>query len=462
MTPLLVLNIVGLTRNLLKKHPAHAKNILALAKDGASALLGTVLPAVTCTVQSTFLTGLLPRDHGVVANGWYFRDMAEVHFWKQSNALVQGHKIWHDAKKRDAKFTSAKLFWWYNMYSKNDVAVTPRPAHLADGSLISLTYTDPPELAPQLDAELGRFPLFEFWGPGAGIGSSLWIERCTESVARRFAPTLSLVYLPHLDYNLQRLGPDDPKIADDLKAVDDIAGRMIDSARARGTKIVILSEYGMSRTDGAVDINRVLRGAGFLRVQKQASWELLDFAASRAFAVADHQIAHVYVQDGSDVAAVKTLLEKTPGIERVLDAQGIREAGLDHPRSGELIAISAANKWFTYYYWEDDALCPPWAHEVDIHNKPGYDPVELFLDPKVCCIKARIAKRLLLRKLGFRQTIMDFIPFDSSLVKGSHGRLPDTPEQGPLLIASDPNANLPEHIAAVDVKNFLLKQIFGG
>lgn len=460
MTPLLILNIVGLTRALLKKHPAQARNILALANEGSSTLLGTVLPAVTCTVQSTFLTGLKPRDHGIVANGWYFRDLAEVHFWKQSNALVGGRKIWQDAKARDGAFSSAQLFWWYNMYSKNDIAVTPRPAHLADGSLISLTYTDPPELALQLDEELGRFPLFSFWGPGAGIGSSLWIERCTESVATRFKPTMTLVYLPHLDYNLQRIGPDDPKIAEDLKAVDDIAGRMIESARARGAKVVILSEYGMTQTDGAVDINRVLRRAGYLRVQRQATWELLDFAASRAFAVADHQVAHVYVPDSADLAKVKSLLEKTPGIERVLDANGIREAGLDNPRSGELIAISSASKWFTYYYWEDDALCPPWAHEVDIHNKPGYDPVELFLDPKISAIKARIGKRLLLRKLGFRQTIMDFIPFDAALVKGSHGRMPDSPEEGPVLIASDRNAQLPEHLPAVDVKDFLLKQMF--
>lgn len=462
MTPVLVLNVVGLTRALLSKHSASAPNLMALASSCPNCTLGTVLPAVTCSVQSTFLTGLPPSQHGVVANGWYFRDLAEVHFWKQSNALVGGQKIWQEAKQRDARFTSAQLFWWYNMYSGNDVAVTPRPAHLADGSLISLTYTDPPELAPQLDAELGRFPLFHFWGPAADINSSLWIERCTESVARRLSPTLTLVYLPHLDYNLQRIGPDDPRIAEDLKAIDAIAGRMIESARARGVKVVILSEYGMAQTSGAVDINRVLRRGGFLRVQKQATWELLDFAASKAFAVADHQIAHVYVNDPVHLAAVKALLEKTPGIERVLDAEDIRAAGLNHARSGELVAISAADKWFTYYYWEDDALHPPWAHEVDIHNKPGYDPVELFLDPKISMIKARVAKRLLLRKLGFRQTIMDFIPFDSSLVKGSHGRLPDSPDEGPLLITTDKDARLPPHMAATDVKGFLMEQLFGG
>lgn len=461
MTPLLVLNVVGLTRELLAKYPEQAENLNELARDGSSCNLGTVLPAVTCSAQSTFLTGLMPREHGSVANGWYFRELAEVHFWKQSNALVQGEKIWQAAKKRGKNFSSAQLFWWYNMFSGNDYAVTPRPAHLADGSLISLTYTDPPQLARELDAELGRFPLFQFWGPDAGIASSEWIEKCALHVMRRFSPTLSLVYLPHLDYNLQRLGPNDARIADDLAEIDMVVGRLADAARAKGAEVVVLSEYGMSQVTGAVDINRVLRRAGYLRAQQQADWELLDCGASRAFAVSDHQVAHVYVKDSADVQPVKELLEKTPGIERVLDAAGLREHGLDHPRSGDLLAISAPDKWFTYYYWEDDAKCPPWAHEVDIHNKPGYDPVELFLNPKAALVFPRIFGRLLLRKLGFRVTIMDFIPFDSTLVRGSHGRLPDKPEAGPVIIASRKGA-LPEQMAATDVKAFLLKMIFGG
>ncbi|HYG76294.1 MAG TPA: nucleotide pyrophosphatase/phosphodiesterase family protein [Planctomycetota bacterium] len=461
MTPVLVLNVVGLTRDLLTRFPQRAKNLVTLASEGQSCNLGTVLPAVTCSVQSTFLTGLMPRDHGIVANGWYFRELAEVHFWKQSNALVTGEKIWQAAKARNKDFTSAKLFWWYNMYSGNDYAVTPRPAHLADGSLISLTYTDPPQLASELDGELGHFPLFKFWGPDAGIGSSEWIEKCTHSVLRRYAPKLTLVYLPHLDYNLQRIGPNDPRIGDDVAAVDKIVGRLVDAARAKGIEVVVLSEYGMSQSSGAVDINRVLRRAGYLRVQQQHTWELLDCGASRAFAVSDHQVAHVYVKDAADVAAVKLLLQKTPGIERVLDAEGIKDAGLDHPRAGELVAISADDKWFTYYYWEDDARCPPWAHEVDIHNKPGYDPVELFLDPKEPLIIPRIISRLLLRKLGFNVTIMDFIPFDASLVKGSHGRLPDKPEEGPLLITSGRKVPLPESLPATEVKPLLLKLLFG-
>jgi predicted AlkP superfamily pyrophosphatase or phosphodiesterase len=338
--------------------------------------------------------------------------------------------------------------------------VTPRPAHTADGSLISLTYTDPPRLAQELDEALGRFPLFKFWGPDAGIKSSQWIEKCALHVLRHFAPTLTLVYLPHLDYNLQRLGPDDPRIAHDLEAVDQIAGRLVEAARAKGANVVMLSEYGMTQVNGAVDINRVLRRAGYLRAQEQANWELLDCGASRAFAVADHQVAHVYVRHAEDLQPVRRLLEKTPGIERVLEQDGIRQAGLDHPRAGELVALSAPDKWFTYYYWEDDAKCPPWAHEVDIHNKPGYDPVELFLDPEARLVVPRILWRLARRKLGFRTTIMDFISFNSKLVKGSHGRLPERPEAGPVLITSA-KGELAERMAAEEVKGYLLKLIFG-
>jgi len=460
MTPLLVLSIPGLTRELLSLFPQRAKNLVTLASEGASCPLVPVLPAVTCPVQSTFLTGLPPREHGVVANGWYFRDQGGVHFWEQSNALVQGEKIWEAGKKRDRSFTSAQLFWWFNMHSGNDVAVTPRPAHTADGSLVSLTYTAPPRLAQELDAAFGRFPLFKFWGPDAGVGSSLWIEKCALHVLRQFSPTLTLVYLPHLDYNLQRLGPGDVRIAHDLDELDQIAGRLVEAARAKGANAVILSEYGMTQVDGAVDINRVLRRAGYLRAQEQAGWELLDCGASRAFAVADHQVAHVYVRAAEDVQAVRQLLEKTPGIERVLEQDGIRQAGLDHPRAGELLALSAPDKWFTYYYWEDDAKCPPWAHEVDIHSKPGYDPVELFIDPRARLVLPRILWRLALGKLGFRLTVMDFIPFDSSLVRGSHGRLPEDPEAGPLLISSA-KGELPARMAAAEVKGFLLGLIFG-
>lgn len=462
MTPLRVLNVVGLTRELLTRFPGKAPHIEALARDGASATLGTVLPAVTTSAQATFLTGLMPREHGIVANGWYFRELAEVHFWKQSNYLVGGEKVWDAGHARDPKFTSAQICWWYNMYSDNDVAVTMRPYEGGD-RVISLLYTKPPELATQLDAELGAFPLFDFWGPRAGINSSDWIARCAVKVRERFNPTLSLIYLPHLDYNLQRLGPDAPQIGEDLAAVDAVAGRLIDDARAHGQEVVVLSEYGMTRTRGAVDINRVLRRAGYIAVQEQLDWELLDCGACRAFAAADHQIAHVYVKSPADIAGVKALLEKTEGVACVLDEAGKKEFGLDHPRSGELVALSAPDRWFSYYFWEDDAKAPPYAREIDIHSKPGYDPLELFLDPEVPLKTTRIITKLALRKMGFNAgTIVNYIPFDTTLIQGSHGLLPQTPEDGPVFITSSKKAGLPGHLAATDVKDTLLKIMFGG
>ena len=462
MTPLLVLNVVGLTRALLAQFPGKARAIEGLAREGASASLGTVLPAVTCPAQSTFLTGKLPREHGIVGNGWYSRELAEVHFWKQSNGLVAGEKVWDEGHKRAKDFTSAQICWWYNMHSSNDIAVTMRP-YEGGGRVVSLLYTQPPALARQLEAELGAFPLFDFWGPRAGIVSSEWIERCARFIRRKNSPTLTLVYLPHLDYGLQRLGPHDPRIGEELAAIDTVVGRLAVEARAAGVEVVVLSEYGLSAVSGAVDINRVLRRGGYLRVQEQLDRELLDCGASRAFAVSDHQVAHVYVRDSNDVAAVKALLEKTPGIERVLDEAGKREHGLDHPRAGELVALAAPDRWFTYFYWEDDAKAPGWAHEVDIHSKPGYDPLELFLDPRAPLKVPRMMARLGLRALGFNAgPIMTFVPFDARLVKGSHGRLPESPEAGPVFITSARKAGLPDHLPGTEVKGTLLRIIFKG
>lgn len=461
MTPVLVLNVVGLTRSLLAKFPGKAPAIEGLAADGQSATLGTVLPAVTTTVQSTFLTGLMPREHGIVANGWYFRDLAEVHFWKQSNYLVTGEKVWDTGHRRSKDFISAQVCWWYNMYSSNDIAVTMRP-YEASNRVVSLLYTTPPELADELQEELGPFPLFQFWGPKADIVSSEWIERCTRSVRRRYSPSLTLVYLPHLDYDLQRLGPEDPRIGEDLARIDAVVGRLATEARAQGTTVVVLSEYGMSQVTDAIHLNRVLRSSGVLEVQRQLDWELLDCGASRAFGVCDHQVAHVYVRHPSDIGPVKKCVEQIDGVERVLDEEGKKEFGLDHPRSGELVAIAAPNRWFSYHYWEDDALAPEWAREVEIHAKPGYDPLELFCDPDATLPLPRMIARLAFRKLGFNVgPIFNFVPFRTDLIKGSHGRLPETPEDGPLFVSSSKDVSLPDHLEPTQVKETLLKLVFG-
>jgi predicted AlkP superfamily pyrophosphatase or phosphodiesterase len=457
--PLLILNVVGLTHDMLGPHTPH---LCQLAADGFARPLGTVLPAVTCSAQSTILTGALPREHGIVANGWYFRDLAEVWLWRQSNRLVHGERMYDAGKLRDPAYTTAKLFWWFNMYAAVDYSLTPRPSYPADGRKIMDSYSQPPALKDELQSRLGVFPLFQFWGPGAGIASSRWIADASVEVMRRYRPTLTLVYLPHLDYNLQRLGPDDPRIANDLQLVDAEAGKVIAAARELGMEVIALSEYAITPVSQPVHINRVLREHGYLAVRREAlGWETLDAGASRAFAVADHQAAHVYVQRSEDLKAVKLLLSNTPGVDGVFDRGEQRQFGLDHERSGELVAVAAPEAWFTYYFWLDDRVAPDYARTVDIHRKPGYDPVELFLDPHLKLPQLRIARRLLQKRLGFRY-YMDVIGLDAGLVKGSHGRLP-TPgretREAPVFIASS-RAIERDEIPLTAVKNLALQLQF--
>jgi predicted AlkP superfamily pyrophosphatase or phosphodiesterase len=455
--PLVVLNVVGLAHGFIGEH---TPNLKRLADRGAMRPLATVLPAVTCTAQSSLLTGGLPRDHGIVANGWYFRDLAEIMFWRQSNHLVSGEYVWDAARRRDPSFTAANMFWWYNMYSSADWGVTPRPMYPADGRKIPDCYAAPAKLRDELTERFGRFPLFTFWGPATDISSSRWIADATLYVRATRQPTLTVCYLPHLDYNLQRLGPDHPAIARDLADIDAICGELIEDAERSGARIIVLSEYGIVPVDRPVHINRALRQAKLIQVREELGRELLDAGASQAFAVADHQIAHVYVRSADRIAEVKALLEGLPGVERVLDEDGKREAGLDHPRSGELVAIAKAESWFTYYYWLDDARAPDFARTVEIHRKPGFDPVELFIDPAFKWPKGAVGWRLAKRKLGFR-ALLDVIPLDATLVKGSHGRLTDRAEDGPVIIGSEPEL-LPEGpVQAAAVKQLMLDCLFG-
>jgi predicted AlkP superfamily pyrophosphatase or phosphodiesterase len=456
----LVLLVVGLTPRLLG---AHTPNLSALAARGGVRALATVEPAVTCTVQSTLLTGLPPSGHGAVANGWYARDTAEVALWKQSNRLIAGEKVWDAGKKRDPAFTCANMFWWYNMYSTVDFSATPRPMYPADGRKIPDHYAEPPELRDELNALLGPFPLFTFWGPATTIASSRWITKATLHIRKTRQPTLTLCYLPHLDYGLQKWGPnpDDPRIAQDLREVDELAGELIADAERAGDRVIIVSEYGIVPVREAVHINRALREAGLVRVRaEERACEILDAGASRAFAVADHQLAHVYVKDPSDIAVVKRLLEGLEGIAAVLDDDGKRARGLDHPRSGELIALAQPDRWFSYYFWLDDAKAPDYAPTVDIHRKPGYDPMELFLDPAITLPKLKIAQRIAARKLGFRN-LLDVIPIrGTGLVKGSHGLITTAATDAPVVI-SNTTALLPAGaVAATDFKALMLAHVF--
>lgn len=455
MRPTAVINVVGLTRALMGDDTPHLN---ALVADGAGAPLRAIMPAVTCSAQATFITGTLPRDHGIVGNGWYFRDLAQVMFWRQADQLVRGEKIWETARRRDRSFTCAKLFWWFNMYSTADWAVTPRPIYPADGRKIPDIYSQPANLRDRLTAEIGPFPFFNFWGPTADIRSSRWIADASIAVDNWYSPTLLLVYLPHLDYNLQRFGPRDPRIKADLRAIDEICGRLIAHCRERERRVIVVSEYGLVDVRDPVHINRMLREAGLLVVRDELDTDAFDPGASDAFAVSDHQVAHVYVRDQARIGNVKALLERSPGVERVLQREEQATIGLDHERSGDLVAISAPDRWFTYYYWMDDARAPDYARTVDIHRKPGYDPAELFLDPALTLPNVRIAATLMKKALGLRY-LMKVIPLEASIVRGSHGRVTDRLDDGPVFLSSE-RPPLDEAVESTAVRDLILRHLF--
>jgi predicted AlkP superfamily pyrophosphatase or phosphodiesterase len=347
------------------------------------------------------------------------------------------------------------------MYSTADIGVTPRPMYPADGRKIPDCYTAPGVLREELTARLGPFPLFSFWGPATSIVSSAWIARCALYVRRTRTPTLTLVYLPHLDYVLQRDGPAAAQLKRDLRDVDALCGEIVDDARRDDAQVIVLSEYGITAVHRPIDINRALRRAGLVAIREELGREQIDIGASAAFAVADHQVAHVYVNAKERLADVKALLEALPGVERVLDETTKPALGIDHARSGELVALAHADSWFTYYYWLDDEKAPDYARTVDIHRKPGYDPVELFLDPSIRVPQLSIGWRLAKRALGMR-TLMDVIPLDATLVKGSHGRITDAADDGPVFISSEP-ALLPSGpVVATQVKDLIMQHVFEG
>jgi predicted AlkP superfamily pyrophosphatase or phosphodiesterase len=482
-----VINVVGLTEALIGEHTPRLADFV---KRGRLARVAPTFPAVTCSAQSTYLTGKLPSDHGIVGNGWYNRELAEVQFWKQSNRVVEGKKIWEHLRERSSLFTCAKLFWWFNMYSTADWSITPRPMYPADGRKIFDIYTWPYSIRNEIKCDLGGFPFPTFWGPAAGgrtpqgapDAASIWIAASANWIEKEYHPTLNLIYLPHLDYNLQRFGPQipltrppatlspsdgerdgvrgsyklNPAIIPDLRAIDAIVGDLIDFFRSQSVQVVLLSEYGITNVNRPVHLNRLFRQHGWLTVKEELGLELLGAGASKVFAVADHQVAHIYLNDDSLEKSVRQLLEEFA--VTILGKSEKAAAGIDHPRAGDLIAVADENSWFTYYYWLDDARAPDFARTVDIHRKPGYDPVELFLDPQLKLPKLKIAWRLLQKKLGFRM-LMDVIPLDASLVKGSHGRRPANSADWPVIITDRAELLQTPQIESTDVFHALVRHV---
>jgi len=426
MNKTVVIDVVGLSSSVIGEYTPFLKEYIA-RKNMVN--IEPVLPAVTTAVQSTYLTGQWPSGTGIVGNGWYDHSDCEIKFWKQSNKLVAGEKIWEKAKKEDPTFTCAKMFWWYNMYSTADYAVTPRPNYLADGRKMPDCYSQPAELRDILQEKLGQFPLFQFWGPGANIKSTQWIADASVITDELYDPTLTLIYLPHLDYCLQKFGPDFSLINNELKEIDDVIKKLVLYYEGKGARVLILSEYGISPVNNPIHINRIFREHDLLNIRTERGLELLDPGASKAFVVSDHQIAHVYINDKSVEKKVRALLEKVPGIELVINKEEQKTFHINHERSGDLVLMANSDSWFTYYFWLDDAKAPDYARCVDIHKKPGYDPVEMFMSSKL-----RAGYKLLKKKAGFRY-VMDVIPLDATLVKGSHGRIGVERKYQPVLIS---------------------------
>jgi predicted AlkP superfamily pyrophosphatase or phosphodiesterase len=451
-----ILNVVGLCSRLLGKSTPRLSQF-ARQSGKKESIIKPVVPAVTCTAQSTYLTGKTPNEHGIVGNGWYDRTLNEHHFWKQSNRLVEGEKIWETLRDNRPDFTCANLFWWYNMYSSVDYSITPRPLYRSDGLKKFDIHSQPLSIRNDIKKDLGEFPFPAFWGPRAGIDSSQWIAEAARWIEERHQPDLNLIYLPHLDYDLQRYGPNDPRSEQAIEEIDELAGSLIEFLSNRGVHCIVLSEYGITEVNRVIYPNRALRHQGWLSIKDEFELDTLDSGGSRAFALTDHQVAHIYIKEKNPefLAKVKAVIESLDGVAMVLEGDARKEADLDHPRAGDLIALAEEDAWFSYYFWEEDEKAPEFARCIDIHRKHGFDPAELFVDPKIPFPNIKAVRKLIAKKLGFR-IHMDLIPLNANLVKGSHGIIPKDQADWPVVFGNGvPNS---EVLDATEIHNLILNQ----
>ena len=445
MTRTMVVDVAGLSQELAAEIPSLA----ALAARGVNLGLEPVLPAVTCPMQATLTTGEPPSRHGIVSNGLYFFDTAEVRFWEQSAHLVNAPRVWDlpvrnvergvrsEKRKKTAASERPKvamLFWQQSMYGTADVLLTPKPIHGPGDQLIQDCYSRPADLFQRLGAgesalepgkPRGAFNLMHYWGPMAGLGSSRWIADASLAVWRDEKPDLLLTYLPHLDYTGHRAGPDSPAHHAAAKELEPLLAALLGAAEADGARVIVLSEYSFVPVRRAVALNRALREAGMLALREVAGAEYLHPGDSWAFAMVDNQVAHVYFPATRDLAAdlkkAKQAIAGLDGVAEVLERRTLAERGLDHVRSGELVVLAAPDAHFTYYWWLDDAKAPPFARTVDIHAKPGFDPAELLID---------MAKRC--------------IPLSADGIRGSHGLAAENGKGWGVFIA----AGVPKELAA--------------
>jgi hypothetical protein len=425
----LLLSIPGLRGEDLSRMPTLA----ALAAKGASVPLDPGFPAVTCPVQATLTTGTTPAAHGIVANGLVDRRSHHLEMWISPDNVHRAPRIWDQLKAARPDLRTAAWFLLQSKHATADLVCLPAPKHNADGTETMWCHTNPEPLYATLRETLGEFPLHKFWGPIAGIESSRWIARSFIEAARPAPPHFAVVYLPHLDYAAQRTGPDSPPALAACGELDAEIATLIDDYRqiigAAELIVLVAGEYRIRPVTHTLFLNRVLREAGLLAVTETPAGELLDLAASPAWALADHQIGHIYLQDPGDqslVERVAGLFRNRAGVARVLTGDDLVATGLaaaavqdQDSRCGDVVIESTPDSWQAYHYWLDDAKAPGFARTIDIHRKPCYDPLELYVD------------RAKLPAVS--------IPLDTTLVKGSHGARDLANPHETIFIASRPD-----------------------
>ncbi|MBA2116983.1 alkaline phosphatase family protein [Bremerella alba] len=419
---------------------AHMPNLTALTESGDKATLVPSFPAVTLCVETNIMTGMLPVDHGVVANGWYDREKGEVELWTMGNEAIDRPQIWDTLKQHDPSLTSAV---WFPMLSKRcnaDYVCMPAPVHNPDGSESLWCYTRPTEYYGELLEQYNHFPLKYFWGPLASIPSTKWIADTAALTAKKHKPNFFYIYLPHLDYQAQKLGPDSEPAQKSVAELDFVLGELfagLKEAYGEDVLILVASEYTIVPVDHVTYPNRVLREAGLMQVNSDEDGETINYRGSEAFAVTDHQLSHIYAKDRDQATIDKVvkLFDGQEGIAEVLAGDDREKYFLNHERSGDVILVSTDNSWQAYYYWLDDALAPKFARTVDIHRKPGYDPVEMHVDMAT-----------------------KSIPLDATLVKGSHGAPPKTEAQRGILLSNQKGVYPETPLADTDVCDLVLRQ----
>jgi len=443
----LLLSIPGLRAEDLPRMPVLA----GLAAAGRAVPLAPGFPAVTCPVQAALTTGTGPAAHGVVANGLFDRGSEHLEMWISPDSVHRAPRLWDRLKAARPQARTAAWFLLQSKHATADLVCLPAPRHNADGTETMWCHTNPESLYAGLRETLGEFPLHKFWGPAAGIESSRWIARSFVEASRPAPPDLAFVYLPHLDYAAQRTGPDSPQAHAACGELDAEIGTLLDDFGAlvgRDDLVVLVAgEYRIRPVSHAVHPNRILREAGLLAVRETSDGEILDLTGSRAWTLADHQIGHVFLRDPADAVSVADLFRGRAGVGRVLRGEELVTAGLVAPgqprsmnRCGDLVIESTLDSWQTYFSWLDEARAPTFARTIDIHRKPGYDPLELHLD------------RTRLPQIA--------IPLDPALVKGSHGAVDPANPHETILIASRPDITAAESLAMTDVAG-IVERLFG-